>query len=251
MKNRMLITVLLAVVSIALPGCDKEVGTEAATWCVLLDMSGVRDNPETRQQYSQNVAKVLEKAGPGDAIIVAMITESSATEQAFIINETLPVFAPTTTNDELKKLQKRKYEASLKSRRDSLSTLLGDFILNSDRIAPTTDIISAVHVAANVFRKHDNAAKQLIILSDMEQYSNDYKFPSENLNEERIAQIVGLERDKARGIPNLAGVKVFVAGANSKNSDQFFRIQNFWIAYFDACQATLLKEDYGAALIKL
>jgi len=76
------------------------------------------------------------------------------------------------------------------------------------------------------------------------QYSSEYNFPAENLNKERIKQIIDMESQKARNVPDLTNVKAYIAGAKRNDCDRFFRIKNFWIA-------TLMNEDYGAAMIDL
>jgi hypothetical protein len=251
MKKQFTWITVLAMMVLLLFGCKQKEPPSFATWCVLVDMSGVRENPETRQQYSKNFALIMDSVKPGDAIVVAKITESSINEPDYIANHTFAVFHPTTDNDLYLAEEQRKFEIDFDSVKKRIYKKVSGFILNNPRITGTTDIISAIHVAGNIFNKYDNPDKNLVILSDMEQYSNDYKFTSENLNEERIAQIIESERRKPAGIPGLSGVKVFVAGAKSKDTDRFFRIKNFWMAYFDACRATLMKEDYGAAIISL
>jgi len=242
--------ILSIMMVVLIAGCGDNKPEPATTWCVLLDMSGVREKPQTREQYSQNFSKIMKEIKPGDALIVAMITESSINEANFVANHQFDAFQPTTDNEMYQEAEQAKFDSVFAAGKKRISQSVKDFIINNPRITQSTDIISAIHLAAGVFKKHGNKNQNLIILSDMEQYSTDYKFPKENLNEERINQIIDTERQKARGIPGLTGVKVYVAGAKSKNSDRFFRIKNFWLAYFDACHATLMKEDYGAAMIE-
>lgn len=250
MRNVFIFTIFLFLMLFNSSCIDKEEKTYT-TWILLLDMSGVRESPEIRQQYKENFDRIAEQFQRGDAVVVAMITESSVNEAEFVVNHKFADPEATTTNVIQAPAEQEAFEKEFQAEKEKLQNHVSDFILNNPRITPNTDILSALHVAANVFKKQGNAIQNLIILSDMEQYDGEYSFPSENLSEERIAQIIHNEKQKARGIPDLNGVKVYVAGAKSKNSDRFFQIKNFWIAYFKATGATLLAENYGAALIEI
>lgn len=236
---------------LATSGCGNAPMDHHTTWCILLDMSGVRENPDTRTQYKANFSRIVDQINPGDAFIVAMITESSINEPDFVLQHVFRQFKATSDNELIRKSEEKNFDSLFLAEKQQVMEQGADFILTSPRVTGSTDILSALHVAENIFKKYPFPEKNLIILSDMEQYSSDYKFPSENLSQERINQILDIERGKARGVPDLSGVKVYVAGARSKDSDRFFRIKNFWLAYFDACHATLMKEDYGATLIDL
>ncbi|MBK9107298.1 MAG: hypothetical protein IPM92_02670 [Saprospiraceae bacterium] len=241
----------LLIVLLSLLSCTEDKNQTTTTWCVLLDMSGVRQDLQTRQRYSDNFTKLIEKIGAEDVLVVGLITESSINEPEYIANHKFLSFKPTTDNELIMNMEKSKFDSVLNLEKSMITTKVQNFILNSERLAKTTDIISAIHVAENVFKKNTHLNKYLILLSDMEQYSADYRFPVENLNDDRNKQIIELEQKKPRGLPDLTGVKVYVAGARSRDSDRFFRIKNFWLTYFDACHASLMKEDYGAALIQL
>jgi hypothetical protein len=221
------------------------------TWCVLLDMSGVREEVQTRQIYADNFNKLFSKIAPNDVLVVGLITESSVNEAEFIVNHHFTEFKASSDNAMIESAEKSNFDATFKIEKAQIASKVSEFILQSNRIAKSTDIISAIHVADNILKKYNNPSKFLILLSDMEQYSADYRFPVENLNDDRNKQIIELEKQKPRGLPDLTEVKVYVAGAKSKDSDRFFRIKNFWLTYFDACHASLMKEDYGATMIEL
>ena len=56
------------------------------------------------------------------------------------------------------------------------------------------------------------------------------------------------ERKSGR-IPDLKGVQVWVAGAGGSTPEQYLRIQDFWIRYFQAAGADLRVNRYGAGLM--
>lgn len=238
-----LITALLTLVA-----CRQEEPSEMSTaWCVLIDMSGVRENPETRQHYANMFTEICEHISAGDELNVAFITESSANEMQMPVSMRFEEFETDVTNAQMLKEKKRKFNKEFHAKRDSVTNVVNDIILNSSRVSPNTEIMSALYVAGDKFRKSDCKVKQLLILSDMEEYSKHYKFPVENFTEKRIANIITSEKNKPQGLPQLNGVMVHVAGAQSKTSDRFFAIRNFWMNYFEAAGAEMKEENYGAA----
>jgi hypothetical protein len=50
-------------------------------------------------------------------------------------------------------------------------------------------------------------------------------------------------------MPNLAKVKVYVAGASAADSDRFRAIQTFWACYFAESGADFSPHRYGHSLI--
>ena len=217
------------------------------SWCILLDMSGVREDTLTRRAYSDDMSKILAKLKPGDQFTVSLITESSVTENNYLVNFKLPEFIPSTDNTLIADREKELFDGKNSHRLDSLNTFLKEFILHNDRVSSNTTILDAIHVASLIF-KDSASAKKLIIFSDMEEYSELYKFPKEKFNDKRIEEIINAESSGSRGLPDLKGVNIIVAGANSKNSERFYGVRNFWMKYFSKCNATLKEEHYGAAM---
>lgn len=251
MRFRYLVLISLGILlQLGFPACENENfdSHEPTTWVVLLDMSGVREDPDMRRSYADNFNRIVKHVKGGDMLAVAFITEASANELSLLTEYRFPRFEPTTTNRERMKSQRKKYDKLISQTRDSLSKHVTDVIHNSDRIAPMTEIISAVHVGATLLHKGKTSLNNLVLFSDMEEYSNDYKFTAENLDSLRINHIIDKERSKQRGLPDLNGAKVIVAGANSNNANRFYAIRSFWMNYFKACGAQLHEDDYGAAL---
>jgi hypothetical protein len=76
-----------------------------------------------------------------------------------------------------------------------------------------------------------------------------------NLNFERRipdrAEAQNILATQAEGgeIPTLDGVRVFVAGASARSTQEFERIENFWLGYFNNCHATSASANYGHYLL--
>lgn len=220
------------------------------TFVALVDMSGVRENPDTRQVYSSNFEELMGHVQPCSHLVAARITESSAMESTFLLNEDFPSFRPTTDNDTYRAAEKEQFQNDFALKLGTLTKMVKDTILLSPRIARQTDLFGALTKASDIFSKYPNDRQTLILFSDMEQYSSDYKFPTLRLDDTQINEIIAAENKKARGLPKLQGIKVYVVGAKSADNDRFFAIRNFWLKYFEACGADCRQEDYGTALIK-
>lgn len=124
-------------------------------------------------------------------------------------------------------------------------------------LRPHTDLMNAFQLAEKVFNGESvrgASEKILVIFSDMIEQTRRHDFSSENLTEARISQILDIER-KAGRLPELRGVKVWVAGATAAGSgsglppEKIQRIQQFWLRYFKACSADLTKERYASTLL--
>jgi hypothetical protein len=99
-----------------------------------------------------------------------------------------------------------------------------------------TDIFGALHVASQIFQEAPKGRNVLIILSDMRENAGDYKL-------ERSGHVhLALARDaKARTIPDLKGVEVYVLGADNagKSTSYWMTLRGFWTEYFQKAGAAL------------
>jgi len=245
--------IFLFAASFFLNGCnDKDKSKDSpTTWCVLIDMSGVRENQDTRRHYVDHFKSVFSKMVPGDAMAAALITESSLAEPHLLLSHQFSVFKATTDNELYRAGEEQQFKKNFETTLDSLAKVASDTILNSRRITQKTDIITACHLAANIFKQYRTPYKKLIILSDMEEYDGTYNFVSDKLSQERIDKILQKEKTSSRGLPDLAGVNVYVAGAASKQNDRFFNIRSFWKQYFKNSGASLQDEHYSGTLTGL
>lgn len=221
---------------------------EPSAWCVLIDMSGVRANHEMRKQYADNMRKIMDHINPGDQLLVSVITESSANELNHLHEGKFPVFNPSTTNTRKLKKEHKKFMDVHEDLKNNILKSIQDSILNSQRMAGKTEILSALQVSSQFFKNHADLIKKLVIFSDMEEYGRDYQFGSASLSDAEIDGILQKESRKPQGLPVLNGTEVYVAGAHSKTSDHLYRVRKFWLRYFNACGANLTEEHYGATL---
>lgn len=140
-----------------------------------------------------------------------------------------------------------------KTLRDAYCTDLNAFI-KKDSKDPYTDIFDAITVAAKIMEgKSGYDGKMLIVFSDMLQQTPEYNFGRESLSEQRISTIIAELKQKNR-LPNLKGVKVWIAGAGANRTgglspNKLQQVQDFWMSYFKATGADLTNDRYAPSLI--
>lgn len=214
--------------------------------CVLVDLSESTHKSEIRQCYLKNLKIILNKMNPGDALVVHAITEKSIAELDFIVQREFSTFHPSTDNVLIRRKELAEFNQKQLAIKDSLVVILNTALLQPSRKILHTDIMSSLHMGARIAKSYAQPGKILIFFSDMIEDSPKYNFAREKLTEHRIHQIIATEKTR---MPDLNGVKIYVIGATPGSSEQFFRIQDFWLAYFQACGASLALKDYGASLV--
>jgi len=231
-------------------GCSaiKESKTSYCAIFVLFDISGSTMNPEIRKRYFNDFQQILTKLRGGELLMGNAITENKLAILSLPINEIFPAYNPLVDNP---LTHKRKMEKAIKIAEGKAKTLLFE-----RPPAPRTDLLNAFQAADKVFNGEKCKAvphKILVVFSDMIEQSSRYDFTRENLTGKRIQEIIQtLKRQKQ--LPNLQGVKVWVAGATAAakgglNPKKIYQIQDFWLAYFAACGADLTKERYFTTLL--
>jgi hypothetical protein len=111
-----------------------------------------------------------------------------------------------------------------------------------------TEILDSLNIADIIFHDEKERQKVLVLLSDMIEDSKEGKFDKDKITDEYINHVIR-SRQKNKLMPNLAGVKVYVAGASAANSETFRAIQTFWAHYFAESGADYSPHRYGHSLI--
>jgi hypothetical protein len=214
---------------------------------VLFDLSESTNKPEIRKTYSENFGVILSKITHGDAVVAGWITEHSGAELVLPVNISFPPFESATTNPLVRRGQQAKEDSKLRETLRGIHEELDSLLQHTTRKVLQTDILSSLLMAERIFKNFPHPKKVLVIMSDMIEDSGTYNFERETLTSERISQII-IRAKKDGRLPDLAGVKVYVIGATARDMNKFYQIRNFWLTYFQACQANLI--DYGSALVR-
>jgi hypothetical protein len=83
----------------------------------------------------------------------------------------------------------------------------------------------------------------------MVQDSKEYNFERVKVTDAYISSIIK-HRKKNNLIPDLKGVKVYVAGASADEAKKFRSIEKFWNNYFESTGADFSSHRYGHSLLE-
>ena len=123
-----------------------------------------------------------------------------------------------------------------------------EYLLSQKRGTPYTEILNSLNIADTLFHK-EKREKVLVILSDMIQDSKEFRFDRAKITNKYIADVIKVRKQQDL-IPNLNGVKVYVAGASAADSRKFRSIEKFWSRYFEVSGADFSTHRYGHSLLE-
>jgi len=205
---------------------------------IFVDMSASADQAR-HTVCKEAFEKIYQKLRQGDRVVVGTITSQSYID-----------FKPTVDEEIPKKtvwVNRLQFERAVTDAKEKIRREVNK-LLSQKQGTPLTEILESLNIADTIFHGEKERQKILVILSDMIQDSKEYKFDKEKITDEYIQRIIKY-RQKNDLIPNLAGVKVYVAGAGAADSDKFREIQTFWARYFAESGADFSPHRYGHSLI--
>jgi len=205
---------------------------------IFVDMSASADQAR-RTVCKEAFEKVYRNLRHGDRLVVGTITSQSYIEFKPTVDEEIP---KKTVWDNRLQYEKKLTDTKEKIRREV------NKLLSQKQGTPLTEIIDSLNIADTIFHDEKERQKILVILSDMIQDSKEYKFDKDKMTDEYINNVIR-HRQKNNLMPNLANVKVYVAGASATDSDKFRAIQAFWARYFAESGADFSPHRYGHSLI--
>ena len=227
---------------------------------VLYDLSG--SVGKQRAEYEQESFRMLDSLYDlqqsrrlnykpefqGETLFAAdLITANSLAFAQTPVHACFPAFGLTSSFEKYKKQCRQSAEQA----RQEVSRVLA-----RDDPSQQTDIFNALLLAHKVLFSETAAtakSKYLILFSDMVHETSTFNFTREPLTDARIGTILGAEQ-KAGRIPDLTGVKVWVAGAGGSSDarmtgPRLLWVQRFWLRYFQAAHADLSDARYAGTLI--
>jgi hypothetical protein len=205
---------------------------------ILVDMSASADQAR-RTVCKDAFEKIYQNLRHGDRLVVGTITSQSYIEFKPTVDEEIP---KKTVWDNRLQYEKKMTDTKEKIRREV------NKLLSHKGGSPLTEILDSLNIADTIFHDEKERQKILVILSDMIQDSKEYKFDKDKITDEYIHNVIRY-RQKNNLMPNLANVKVYVAGASAADSDKFRAIQTFWTRYFAESGADFSPHRYGHSLI--
>jgi len=204
---------------------------------VFVDMSG-STNLARQTVYRDCFEMIYENLCQGDRIVVGMITGRSFIDFKPVVDVEIP-----TKSVWVNRIQ---FERKLTETKEKIRGGV-DGLLTQKNGTPRTEILNSLNIAETIFHKEERE-KILVLLSDMIQDSREYDFSSTKITNDYINKVIKY-RQKKNLIPNLSGVKVYVAGASGSDSHKYRSIENFWARYFEKAGADYSHHRYGHTLI--
>lgn len=216
---------------------------------VLFDASISTKDRAVREHYFDDFRKMLNSFHGQTQLVGDIITGNT------MATATFPLDATITGFDQLKE--------NLLTYKERQNAANKEIINTAKKIIDTaysqsTDLLNSFQLAGKVFgedRFKNASNKILVIFSDMIEDSENYRFERDNLDNQRISIIIKKEKDEG-GLPDLRGVKVYIAGATANSSSfnqvkpaQIYSIEKFWMKYFAACGANITDSRYATRLL--
>ncbi|UCH22995.1 MAG: hypothetical protein JSU83_07240 [Deltaproteobacteria bacterium] len=205
---------------------------------VFVDMSG-STNSARRTVYNEAFEKIYQNLNQGDRIVVGTITSRSYIDFKPAVDEEIPKQSIWVNRIQFE----QNFAKAKKNIRKEVNRLL-----SRKKGTPYTEILNSLNIADTIFH-NEKRQKILVILSDMVQDSKEYKFDRVKLTNNYINGIIK-HRQKQNLVPNLADVKIYVAGASAADSRKFRSIEKFWARYFAATGADYSSHRYGHSLLE-
>jgi len=264
-SSPLLLLALTLVLAVIAPGCrafesDRACGERPdLVVSVLYDLSG--SVGEQRVEYKKMSFQLLDElydpqkaprlsykpAFQGETLFSAdLITANSVAFAQMPVRACFPAFGMLSNFEKYKKQCLQTSENA----RKQISEVLG-----RNKPPERTDILGAILNARKVLFSESAASaksKYLVIFSDMVQETPACDLTREPLTDARIDAMLGLEMKSGR-IPDLAGVRVWVAGAGGSadprmTGERLLWIQRFWMRYFQSSHADLTDARYAGTL---
>jgi hypothetical protein len=175
----------------------------------------------------ESAARIISTLPPGSRITVAGISDQSFSRPLVLLTGEIP-----TDPGKL-----REYDQIVAGR----NRLAGSLRKVGISIKPdyqTTDILGFLNVVGMAFRNRPNMRHVLVIHSDMRQSA-----PPLNIEASHVVPVTDALAtvDRLHLFADLSGVEVFIYGVHAVGKDiSYWRsLREFWIAYFERCNATL------------
>ena len=205
---------------------------------IFVDMSDSA-NQARRTVCKEAFEKIYQDLRQGDRVVVGTITSRSYIEFKPTVDEEIP--KKTIWDNRLL------FERNLTKTKEKIRSETNK-LLSRARGTLLTEILDSLNIADIIFHDEKERQKILVILSDMIEDSKEYSFDKDKITDEYIDSVI-TSRQNNHLMPNLAGVKVYVAGATAADSNKFRAVQTFWTRYLTKSGADFSPHRYGHSLI--
>ena len=236
MRRRLVSLLSIAFIAGAL-GCSQHARYVPKTVVVFIDISGsVKDFGVYREAWPKIVAHLH----GGDRVVLAAISGQTYTRYRPLIDAEVPTYSPLRENTLM-------HEQALRQLDGEFSAAL-EKILTEPR-SPRTDIMNSLVLAEKIFKGDPGRRHILVLLSDMLEDSDEYRFEQLHLTESMTLQVIERKRQQ-RELPDLEQAAVYVGGASAQSPEKAREVERFWREYVTAANGHLLSDRYAPTLIQ-
>ena len=259
MTNGTCACVALAVaLAFGVAGCEKK-PPESTTVVVLLDFSGSIPAPTVSFYANSIESKIWQELTAHDRLTILPVDSQaeSKTDPFFAVDLSQTNFLDTHDGFAHKEEKEQmRVQAFIKDQSQKLKDAVVAAASARSGFRSGTDLIGALHAAANTFPDSGADRHLLVIFSDMIQESPELNLPSlAKAGDARVPLMIKELEDHKR-IPKLTGVTVVVVGAgetsaaesgsSTRDEGAYFRsVRLFWMQFFERAGAKLEERNYG------
>ncbi len=215
------------VLTTLLPGCNSSAPREPRLVMVFIDVS-LSTLPD-RENYKKYIELIVSRLQAGDRMMVCKILDLTIAQFAPIYDAKFPAFNMFSDNS-------TRYHNTIRTMSAQIAATV-DSVLDMRSKVQKSEIVNSFLICDQVMRGWPGK-KSIIIISDMQESSNEFNFDTDQLTPAYLANVLATLKLKNR-IPKLPGVDVWIAGAYAKDTEQFFAVQDFWKRYLAETGATL------------
>jgi hypothetical protein len=205
---------------------------------IFVDMSGSA-NQARGTIYKEAFEKVYHHLQEGDRVVVGAITSRSYIDYKPAVDVEIP--KKTVWDNRIT------YDRNLTQSREKLRREVNKLLARKEG-SSLSEILDSLNIVDTIFHGEKERQKILVMLSDMMEDSREYNFERDKITDQYINNVI-TSRQNNNLMPNLTGVKVYVAGASADNSNRFRAVQTFWARYFAKSGANFSPHRYGHSLI--
>lgn len=210
----------------------------AKTIVVLVDLS---DSTEAaRQTYLEDFRRILDTMSGSDVLLVSRITKSASAVDSLPIQVALK---EAGIGDNPRKAQHDNWIAQTRA-----LVKFEELIKPTENATPIADVLEKL---PRWFANFPNPRKVVVLFSDMRESSPSTANFESKTGWAPAAMDAFLARlKKDRLIPDLTGVRIYVAGALDKDDKRLRAVRAFWQRYFEVAKADFAIHRYDTKLVK-
>jgi hypothetical protein len=216
---------------------------------VLFDISRSTSGERPRELYRRAFQLVVDVTAKRGGLVAADIIDANPLAHSELpVKQFFKTYNPVNDNpDEF---------AAIRDQQKAQVIAAAEDLIDAEPGEPGSAILDALNLTQSVFDSYPSARqKYMVILSDMVEESDRYRFTKRNLLPTSVRAFIRKERTEGE-LAQLQAVEAYVIGAGVTGGAKELKpatiraIRHFWLAYFEATGANLPAARYGPAPVR-